>query len=416
MTHFRKQIVSRAILPLSMAVLPIVLLYSAVRTFHEVDEQRAIYLRHRVSLLVARLEQVAQWEELEQDEPYLLDLRVIERGAGDDSASLAPIWAGEELFRTEVVRENAGRLSFWQRWWSTAGADQGEIFRAHVPFHSGTGIRIARIDLSTSAANFLTEHARHNVLAASLGGLVLIVLSVYSLWAMRRTALLQVRQLELEHLAHIGKMSAVLAHEIRNPLGTIKGFVQLAGERADEATRGLLDPAVAEMQRLENLVKDLLAYGRPAAPQWKAVNWRDVARTAEHHARHLIGGRPIRFSITDGELSWRSDPGLLEQALLNLLRNAVEAIPDSMPGEIDVRSETNGGELLIRVTDSGSGIEPGMRERLFEPFVTSKASGTGLGLAITRRIANSLGGDLELRPGARGGAEAVLRIPRVRAG
>jgi signal transduction histidine kinase len=395
--NFRKNILARTILPLAIAVLPIVLLYSAVRTFRELDEQRAIYLRHRVSILVGRLEQVSNWEELGDIEPYLAGLQVIERGGAGDSARLASIWAGEELFRTEFVSAGVG------------SADA--LFRAHVPFHSNGGLRIARIDLSAAAADFLVLHARHNVIAASVGGLVLVMLSTYSLWATQRNARLQVRQLELEHMAHIGKMSAVLAHEIRNPLGTIKGFIQLAGERSGEATRTLLAPAVTEVRRLEELVKDLLAYGRPAAPQWRQVQWLEVARTTQHHAQHLIGGRAIRFSVTDADLAWPSDPALLEQALLNLLRNAVEAIPEASPGEIRLDAAMAGSELLIRVTDTGAGLEPAVRARLFEPFVTTKASGTGLGLAITRRIAVSLGGDLALAPAPTRGVEAVLRFP-----
>jgi signal transduction histidine kinase len=228
---------------------------------------------------------------------------------------------------------------------------------------------------------------------------------------MRRAARLQVRQLELEHLAHVGKMSAVLAHEIRNPLGTVKGFVQLAAERSDASVRPLLDRAVSEAQRLENLVKDLLAYGRPSPPQWRDTEWRDSAATAEAHARQLIGDRPIALSVTMEPLVWRSDPALIDQALLNLIRNAVEAIPSGAPGEIRIDAERSGpGEVIIRVRDNGIGLADSVRERLFEPFATTKASGTGLGLAITRKLAESLGGSLTLESRSGGGVEAVLRF------
>jgi signal transduction histidine kinase len=393
MVRFGKQIVSRVMLPLAIAALPLVLLFSSVRTLQELGEQRAIYLRHRVSLLVSRLESLDPAMDAETirdrlgaDEPYLEDLRIFVQPGDPD---LAAIWHGQELFRTELTPE---------------------VFRAHVPFHSSGGLRIARIDLSPAAAAFLLLHGRHNVIVSSIGGLVLVLLSVYSLWAMRRAARLQVRQLELEHLAHIGKMSAVLAHEIRNPLGTIKGFVQLAGERAGQPIRDLLDRAVSETQRLEDLVKDLLAYGRPAPPQWKEVRWQEMAGIAEGHARHLIGGRPIKLVITAEPLIWESDPALLEQALLNLIRNAVEAIPAGEPGEIHIRAERNGaGEVAVRVRDTGAGLPEAVRERLFEPFLTTKASGTGLGLAITRKLAASLGGSLELRSGP-AGVEAILRL------
>ena len=364
-----------------------------------------VYLRDRVSLLAARLENVpvgampeAVWEMLSDAEPSLRDFRAISRGGAEDDASLAAIWEGRELFRTELRRERAG-----------------SVFRAYVPFHSSGRLRIARIDLDPKAADFLLLHARHNVLIASLGGLALVVLSVYSVWATRRAAKLQVRQLEMEHLAHMGKIAAVMAHEIRNPLGTIKGFAQLAAERADPSTRGVLAPAITEAERLERLVKDLLAYGRPPAPVPAIVDWHDVAATAAAHGRLLIGDRPITLVIPERDFTWRSDGALLEQILLNLMRNAVDAIPPATPGEVRVELDTSSAEVVISVLDTGTGFSEAATERMFEPFFTTKAFGTGLGLAITRGIAASLGGKLEIRRRDRGGTAAVIRLPKATA-
>jgi two-component system sensor histidine kinase HydH len=389
------QIVPRVVLPLVAAALPLVLFYSSVRTLRELDEQRAIYLRHRVSLIVSRLESLEQapapeglWEQFSGQEPYLSDLRILSRG--EAAADLVPLWNGEELFRT--------RLS-------------ASAFRAWVPLHLNGGLHIAQIDLNPAAADFLLEHGRHNVIVASIGGLVLVILATYSLWAMRRTARYQVRQLELEHLAHIGKMSAVLAHEIRNPLGAIKGFVQLAAERTDAPTGKLLGRAVAEAERLEDLVKDLLAYGRPSAPQWREVRWSEIAAVVQGLAAHLIGNRPVRFTVSPADLAWSCDPALLEQALLNLVRNAVEAIPPNEAGDVSVTAESNATGVTVRVRDTGPGLPPAVRDRLYEPFLTTKASGTGLGLAITRRVVVSLGGTLEFASALQGGVEAVLRFP-----
>jgi len=399
----RLQIASRVVLPLAVTALPLVLLFSSLRTFREIDEQRAIYLRHRVGLLAARLENLSDTassealvETLSQDEPYLVDLRVIARGPGDDAPALAPLWDGRELFRTETVREQGG-----------------DVFRAYIPFHSGAELRIARVDLDPAAADFLVVHARHNVIVASVGGLVLVLLSVYALWAMRRTARLRERQLEMEHLAHIGKMAAVLAHEIRNPLGTIKGYVQLAGERVDQPTRDLLKPAIEETQRLESLVNDLLSYGRPPQPRPRTTAWSEVAARINGHGRQLIGERPIELSVSDSVLAWQTDPELLGQALLNLTRNAIEAIPAAQPGEVRIEVRRDGKRGIgISVVDSGNGISDEAAARLFEPFFTTKAFGTGLGLAITRKIAVSLGGTLELRRCTEGGTEALMRFPK----
>lgn len=393
------RIASRIFLPIAVTALPLVLLFSAMRTFREFDEQKTVYLRDRVALLAGRLERLPEtetpeaiFEKLSEDEPYLIDLQIIARGAALDTADLAPLWEGRELFRTQTVRSRTAT-----------------IFRVYVPFHSGAGLRLACIDLNAAAADFLMVHARHNVIVASVGGLVLVLLSVYSLWAMRRASQYRERELEMAHLAHLGKMAAALAHEIRNPLGTIKGFVQLAGERADTATRDLLTPVLGETSRLEELVNDLLSYGRPPHPDLRLTSWNEVAVGLMAHGRQMIGDRPIRLLILDAEIEWRTDPALLTQALLNLLRNAVDAIP--VEGEIRVEARKTGGdEISIFVIDTGAGITDETVTRLFEPFFTTKASGTGLGLAITRRVVTALGGDVALRRRPEGGTEALIRI------
>ncbi len=394
------------LLPLAVAALPLVLLYSSLKTFHEIDLQRGVYLRDRVALLAARLENLPETasseelaEALSQDEPYLTGLRVITRGGSGDAPELAPIWEGRELFRTQTV---PGR--------------SGAIYRAYIPFHTAEGVRIACLDLDSAAADFLVVHARHNVIVASLSGLALVLLSVYSLWAMRRAARFRERQLEMEHLAHIGKMAAVLAHEIRNPLGTIKGFTQLAAERAEPSVRDLLAPALAETERLETLVHDLLAYGRTPLPQPRAAAWEEIALRVASHARQLIGERPIELVVAEARFRWETDPELLGQALLNLVRNAVEAIPEASPGQVRVEARlTPKGGVVISVADTGSGISDEALGRLFEPFFTTKAFGTGLGLAITKKILASLGGSLELRRRGQGGTEAVIRMEKARA-
>jgi signal transduction histidine kinase len=391
---------SRALLPLAIAALPLVLLYSSIQTFKELDEQRSVFLRHRVSLLAARLENLPAeatpdqvWESLSEAEPSLRDLAILSEG-DKEGAGLDALWNHQELFRTEYRSAHAGG-----------------VFRAYVPFHSSQGLRIARIDLDPAAADFLLLHARHNVIVSFLGGLALVVVSAYSVWSMRRAGKMRVRQLEMEHLAHMGKMAAILAHEIRNPLGTIKGFVQLAGERADAATQQVLKPAIAETERLERLVRELLAYARPPAPAPVMVEWNAVAATLSAHGRQLIGERRISLNIPASPLVWQTDPALLEQILLNLLRNAIEAIPPATPGAVTMEVDTGTRDVIISVIDTGSGFSEAATERMFEPFFTTKAAGTGLGLAITRGLVSALGGRLEIRRGSVGGTAAVIRLP-----
>lgn len=357
-----------------------ILLFSSIRTFRELERQKEVYLRSRAAAIAARLETLPASAELD-DEPGLENLAVLDRTSAPE---LEALWQGRELFRTET--------------------SEG-VFRAWIPFHRADGLHIARIDLARESADFLVEHARHNILIATLGGLALVALSLLTNYNAGRAARAEQRQLEMEHLAALGKMSAVLAHEIRNPLGTIKGFAQLLAERGDP---DLVAPILAETSRLEDLVKDLLLYGRPPEPALRAVNSAEIAAMMESHARHGIGGRAVEYESQVEAVAFDTDPAMLEQALLNLLRNAVEAAGEK--GRVGLRISADSRWVRFTFSDSGSGFSEEARARLFEPFFTTKASGTGLGLSITRKLAQALGGELTIS--SEGGTKAVIRIPR----
>ncbi len=382
-----------------MAAIPLVLLVSSLLTLREFGELRAVYLRSVAATLAARLETLPEEnaaETLANEEPALADFRVFTPGDnGPDAGSLNPIWRGEALFKTGYV---------------TSGKER--FFRAYIPFHSGGQLRIARIDLTASAADFLVAHARHNVLAALIAGLVILGLGCYVFWSARRNERLERRHLELEHLAHLGTLSAVLAHEIRNPLGTIKGFAQLAAERSDPGTSALIEPIVGETRRLEGLVNDLLLYGRSPEPVCRAVDCRALAEELGANAREAIGGRDIRFYCEPAQFLIRTDPDLLKQILLNLVRNSIDAIGEGH-GEVRVTASRRGEGLAIAVEDDGPGIAEADRARVFEPFFTTKASGTGLGLSIARKLAAALGATLEIRPVEPRGCRAELVFPKI---
>ncbi len=392
------------LLPLILA-LPLILVVSSYLTFREFREMKGLYLRNRAATIAARLESLSPaqlsgelFEVLGAEEPALVDLVVFQRGdESPDRPILEAIWSGRELFRTREVNQNGLRL-----------------LRAYIPFHAGAEIRIARIDLDASAADFLLSHARHNLVVVGFSGLALVALAFSVFWSLRRTALLERRQLELENLARLGKLSAVLAHEIRNPLGTVKGFVQLAREKGQPPLAQLLDPAIDEIHRLETLVKHLLLYGRPQEPSMRMADWSEIAAELEVHAREAIGDKPIRFSRSGGDWLLRTDPALLRQALLNLIRNAVEALADGTKGEIRLNAAREGPHrFAITLEDNGPGLPEPVRRKLFEPFLTTKSSGTGLGLAISKRLVESLGGSLEFHDAEPHGVRAEIEFPMI---
>lgn len=373
-----------------------ILILSAVLTFRELDRQRTVYLRSRIASLAGHLETLPPGHlddvanALSEEEPALLSLAILDapQGASDP---LAPIWAGRELYRVESIRTESHTL-----------------YRAHVPFHTPGGMHIARIDLDESSADFLTSHARHNIWLSVIAGLAATSLALATAWNARRAAAAEQRQLELEHLAHIGTLSSVLAHEIRNPLGTVKGFVQLLGEQLQGRHRDLLDPVESEVSRLENLVRDLLLYGRPVQPSLQPVTSDQVAATIRAHTSHYPRTNCI-FHIEPA--SFRTDPALLEQALLNLVRNAAESVPHGGGATVSVDIAPEGTWMRFRVADNGPGFTAEALQHLFEPFFTTKSIGTGLGLSITRKLIQTLGGEFSIRNQAGGGALAEVRLP-----
>lgn len=368
-------------------LLPVILVYSSVRTFREIEQMKSVFLRNRTAAIAARLETLREagpeeLRSLAESEPGVLHLRIAESG----DPALAEIRNGRELFRTENVSERGTRIS-----------------RTYIPFHSDGQLRIARIDLDAASADFLLIHARHNVAIAMVSSGVIVLLAAYALWSMHRAALKDRRHLEMAHLAHLGKMSAVLAHEIRTPLATIKGFTQLALEKAGDV-RSLLDPVVDEAQRLERLVSDLLLYGRPPAPELRDCSWDEVAA--------LLSGISPVVRIDSSTLRLRTDPELLRHVLTNLARNAVEATAATVKVAVCGLPDT----VLITVEDDGPGIPQKAMEKVFESFYTTKAFGTGLGLPIASSLTAALGGSLLLRHRDGGGTVAEVRLPSARAG
>jgi len=249
----------------------------------------------------------------------------------------------------------------------------------------------------------------------SQGMLVVAVVSCVGILALafafsRSLAQREALALELERgrrLAALGTMSAVLAHELRNPLASLKGHSQLLAERVerDEVLRPKADRIVNEAVRLEQLTNDLLAFVRSGELRRTGTDPNEVLRAAVE----ATGEANVEAHYLPGRERWELDAGRFQQALENVLRNAVQVSPEGRRVEVDVARE--GSSLVFVVRDHGPGIPRGDEERIFEPFVTGRLRGVGLGLAITRRIVELHGGSISARTRAEGGAEFRLIVP-----
>ena len=218
-----------------------------------------------------------------------------------------------------------------------------------------------------------------------------------------------------ETLAALGEMSAGLAHEIRNPLGIISSSAQLLGTRNSRSTTAdadLLGIIIAETRRLNRLVSDFLTFGRPPEPVLARLDLGAEVAQAVEHVQGLAQqhGVTVRAELPAGEVSANADAAMLQQLLLNLLLNALDA---SRSGEsITVRlTAAATGAAEIAVIDTGCGIPAELLSKVFTPFFTTKEQGAGLGLANAARLVESFGGQLQVQSTPGRGSVFTVVIP-----
>ncbi len=206
-------------------------------------------------------------------------------------------------------------------------------------------------------------------------------------------------------LAEQAQFSAGMAHQIKNPLAALRGYVELlARGLADPAQRSIADKLVVEIGALDRVVRDFLQFSRGAHGSIERVTLAQALRPVADAARTAGGDRVTVHEPQVPDIEVEVDSTALREALGNVAANAAEAMRDD-GGELWLRAEVSGKMVSIDVQDNGPGMPEDVKARLFQPFVTGKADGTGLGLPIARRLLRDMGGDLEL---IRTGPEGTL--------
>jgi two-component system sensor histidine kinase PilS (NtrC family) len=218
-----------------------------------------------------------------------------------------------------------------------------------------------------------------------------------------------------ERLAVLGRLSAGLAHEIRNPLGSISGSVQLVREspslNAEE--RQLLGIILDEVERLDDLVATMLQVGRPREPQRMEQDLRQTVDAVVEVARRGPGdakGVTIERSVPEEPVTAWVDGDHVRQVLWNLIKNALQASPPGGVVRVTAKSKPDGAALL-EVSDEGQGIDPSQRDKVYNMFYSERTHGAGIGLALVRQIVDAHGGTIEIQSEQNQGATFIVTFP-----
>jgi len=217
----------------------------------------------------------------------------------------------------------------------------------------------------------------------------------------------------VDRLSALGTLSAGMAHEIKNPLGSITGSIEILEQAvpANDERREFVEILRKEIQRLSRIVNDHLDLVRHRTPQRGPEDLGQIARSVAELMAKQAEQQGVRLGVEveAGLPTLQIDGQQLRQAVLNLVINGIQALPEG--GEVTLRVERAGERVHVIVEDDGAGLDSETQRRGFEPFYTTKEGGTGLGLSIAFQIADAHGGDLRAQNRPEGGASFCLEVP-----
>ena len=290
----------------------------------------------------------------------------------------------------------------------------------------GTGeeVYLLRTRIHRDHDNYLLVLALHTyradqVIRRSRTGVTVVSALTAALWGLTALVLFMRRREEFHHremqrreeLARLGEMGAVMAHEIRNPLAGIKGFAQLvkSADSLEQAVR-YAEKIVTQSLRMEALVNDLLAFARDDRGERQTTDLSIVIEDCVALIRPEAACQQVTLEV-EATSQAKADVNVdrIVQMLLNLMKNAIQAMPDGGVLKIELRQQS--GSACIVVSDTGAGIPPAHLPHIFDPFWTSKTTGTGLGLALSRKVAEEHGGSLTVDSSVDSGTKFIVSLP-----
>ena len=293
-----------------------------------------------------------------------------------------------------------------------------EYFKnGYAPLRSESGKIIGLLVTEASASYFTTLKSYKKTFWLSLlASIVLFVLFSFFVWqSFQRLRKTEESLRQSERLAFLGKMAAVMAHEIRNPLGIIRGTADVLRSKYKESDHDeIFEYIPSEVERLNTLIGNFLTYARDPKLEFFPINLHDFIRDVLNQLSISHSEKEIRFETLFREKSLliQADQNALKQVFLNILQNAIQA--SHKGGVIQIRENSffKKGRSWVEITieDHGSGIQ-GDPNRVFEPFYTTKSTGTGLGMPISKKIIESHGGKISIQSEPGKGTRVKIILP-----
>ncbi|MEW5974816.1 MAG: ATP-binding protein [Acidobacteriota bacterium] len=408
--------------------------WSAWRTYRNLKKHQYDFLRAEAASVAASVEfrdRNAEPGGLEGAQDWVDEL--VEQSA--DSVARISIIRSDRVRQADSRREAVGssvndpsvealflsQKVYEERWFRSGEMPYYEVFLPvhlrSLPVGSASAeipsFAVVSITLDANPAEAIMREGRVHLVLTVSACVLLLAMTSYYLLTLRRAYVLEQRQAEEQQWNLLGRMSATLAHDIRNPLGAIKGLAQLIAESIEPSDRlgSYAETIVRESRRLEVLVADLLVLSKPAAVHFSSFELGDLLKDVEKLFPHDLAAGRVRLVVEADSIrmSIVSDYGMLKRVLINLFENAIQAMPAG--GNLFVSAARVKRSLMIQIDDEGEGLPPAA-SKIFDAFFTTRAQGTGLGLTICRQIVDQLDGTIELRNRqGKAGASCLLQLP-----
>lgn len=291
------------------------------------------------------------------------------------------------------------------------------VFVLNLPTSVGTISAILRIALHRYPFENIIRQAKFQTISSIVAIIILWIIGFFFIRALKQSEVLSKAIEEQQRLALLGEMSSRLAHEIRNPLGSIKGFAQLILEEIKRANsdsfelKDYIQIIIREAKRLETLTDDLLQYSRVKELKPETFDLKALINECVNNIQANANIKKVQFRLSNVKpFLIKTDYNKLKQILINIIYNSIEAIEEE--GFIEINFTTKDRTVEITIKDNGCGMDEETLKNAFKPFFTTKTQGTGLGLAIVDNLIKSIGGTIELKSKPKSGTIATISLPK----